>query len=452
MLTAPLRRSPHKEGFSTVPRLSFRQTYAIAGCMLIGLLAVDIVTAQQPPQRFGGAYSELDERRQQTRRRLGCAVHQGDRSEPRCALVLRRPSSASSAKTTFDAVTHALLTTPLTDASGQKFGDGLSLIERVDSVKGEVSGASGDRQFRMYVRLTANAREMLNRSREFKRGVDNTVYHKGYPINYREQRGTPSIQVSIALDGRLADVDVDYRSSVFPVSLFNGHLSAANSDVRAGDNAERHAGRWSGFQNWWRSFFGSNLERTPAEETTIPRLRCRKYRARARRISTKWCRTSCRRGWSKATWWRRWAMCRNAPTRAWRRMRPTRRLRSRARAVSDHGQSESRSRRARQARLARGAGHRRPASAPWASRGVPVASSPVCSLRSPRRPGGQVRLREPADPGRADEAATRLRAALWLDVPHRRSEERHVDRVAVGQGGRLLEDRVLAVAPRPGDR
>jgi len=100
--------------------------------------------------------------------------------------------------------------------------------------------------------LAPNAREMLERSREFKRALDNTVYHKGYPLNYREQNGTPSIQVSIAQDGRLADVDVDYRSSSFPGMLFNGHLSAANSDVRAGDNAERHAARWTGFQNWWR--------------------------------------------------------------------------------------------------------------------------------------------------------------------------------------------------------
>ena len=153
-----------------------------------------------------------------------------------------------STKTTFDAVTHALMTTPLTDASGQKFGDGLALIERVDSVKGEVSGASGDRQFRMYVRLTPNAREMLDRSREFKRGIDNAIYHKGYPVNYREQRGTPSIQVSIALDGRQADVDVDYRSSSFPSVLLNGHLSAANSDVRAGNNADRHAAQWQGFR------------------------------------------------------------------------------------------------------------------------------------------------------------------------------------------------------------
>jgi hypothetical protein len=141
------------------------------------------------------------------------------------------------------------MTTPLTDASGQKYGDGLALIERVDAVKGEIPGTRSDRQFRIYVRLTPTAREMLERSRKFKRGIDNSIYHKGYPVNYRETRGTPSIQVSIAADGRQSDVDVDYRSSNFPVMLFNGHLSAANSDVRAGDNAERHAARWIGFQN-----------------------------------------------------------------------------------------------------------------------------------------------------------------------------------------------------------
>ena len=222
-------------------------------------------------QRFGGAYSELDERRQ----------HLVDDWVARFIKVTGQSLDARSfyddilslsTKTTFDAVTHALMTTPLTDASGQKFGDGLALIERVDTVKGEVSGASSDRQFRMYVRLTPNAREMLERSREFKRGIDNAVYHKGYPLNYREQRGTPSIQVSIALDGRLADIDVDYRSSSFPVMLFNGHLSASNSDVRAGNNAERHAGRWSGFQNWWRSFFGVGLERAPDADRYDPRV------------------------------------------------------------------------------------------------------------------------------------------------------------------------------------
>jgi hypothetical protein len=63
--------------------------------------------------------------------------------------------------------------------------------------------------------------------------------------------------------------------------LLNGHLSAANSDVRAGNNADRHAARWIGFQNSWRSFFGVRLERAPDSlDTTralalprIPRLR-----------------------------------------------------------------------------------------------------------------------------------------------------------------------------------
>jgi hypothetical protein len=244
------------------------RTYGIVGSMLLSVLAVESITAQQPP-RFGGAYSELDARRQ----------HLIDDWVARFIKVTGQSLDARSfyddtltlsTKTTFDAVTHALMTTPLTDASGQKFGDGLALVERVDTVKGEVSGASGDRQFRMYARLVPDAREMLERSQEFKRGIDNAVYHKGYPLNYREQRGTPSIQVSIAQDGRLADIDVDYRGSSFPGMLFNGHLSASNSDVRAGNNAERHAGRWSGFQNWWQSFLGVGLQRAPDQTDTPP--------------------------------------------------------------------------------------------------------------------------------------------------------------------------------------
>ena len=249
--------------------LCFRRMLGVTGSLLLGMMTVGTLSSQEPPQRFGGAYSELDERRQQLVRdwvaRFTKVTGQSLDAHSFYDDILRL-----STKTTFDAVTHALLTTTLTDASGQKFGDGLALIERVDTVKGEVSGTRSDRQFRMYVRLTPNAREMLERSREFKRGIDNTVYHRGYPINYREQGGTPSIQVSIAMDGRLADVDVDYRSSSFPVSLLNGHLSAANSDVRAGDNAERHAGRWSGLQNWWRSFFGADLARAPdAKDTSL---------------------------------------------------------------------------------------------------------------------------------------------------------------------------------------
>jgi len=59
--------------------------------------------------------------------------------------------------------------------------------------------------------------------------------------------------------------------------LFNGHLSASNSDVRAGTNDERHQARWSGLQSWWRGFFGVGLSRSPdAVETpsalALPRV------------------------------------------------------------------------------------------------------------------------------------------------------------------------------------
>jgi hypothetical protein len=101
--------------------------------------------------------------------------------------------------------------------------------------------------------------ELLDRSKEFNRGPDNTVYHKGYPICFRSAGGTPSIQVSLTRDGSRADIDVDYRSSKFPVFLVNGHLSASNSDVRASNNDDRHNNRWAGLQNWWRNLLGLPL-------------------------------------------------------------------------------------------------------------------------------------------------------------------------------------------------
>ncbi len=239
----------------------------VCGCLL-ALVAIDTGVAQQQPLQFGGAYAGLGERRQRLiddwLARLENTT--GRKFEP---ASFYDEMLAVSSKTTFDAVTHALMTTPLTDATGAKLAglaDTLALIEHVESISGQIPGASGDHQFRIYVRLIPDALNTLARSQEFKRGVDNTVFHKGYPANYRAQGGTPSIQISLAPDGRGADIDVDYRSSSFPAALFNGHLSSANSDVRAGDNVERHSRRWAGLQNWWLSFIGVNLQRAPADE------------------------------------------------------------------------------------------------------------------------------------------------------------------------------------------
>jgi hypothetical protein len=237
----------------------------VGGCLLV-LTAVTGV-AQQQPLQFGGAYSGLGERRQHLvddwLARLKNTT--GQSVEPAAFYDELLPVS----KTTFDAVTHALMTTPLTDAAGTALAgvhDALALIEHVDSISGQVPGASGDRQFRIYVRLIPDALDTLARSQQFKRGVDNFIFHKGYPTNYRAEGGAPSIQISIAPDRHRADIDVDYRSSSFPLALFNGHLSAANSDVRAGDNIDRHDRRWSGLQNWWRGFLGVNLQRAPDDE------------------------------------------------------------------------------------------------------------------------------------------------------------------------------------------
>jgi hypothetical protein len=161
-----------------------------------------------------------------------------------------------SLRTTFDAVTHALLKAQLTDAKGKNLGRAIDLVDAVDEVMGEGSGVSGDRQFRIYVYLKPNAVGVLSTSQEFFRDRDNTVYHKGFPFCYRLKNGPPSIQFSISRDNKMADVDVDYRSSGFPKGLVNGHLSASNSDVRAGNNLDKHDERWTGLDGWWREAFG----------------------------------------------------------------------------------------------------------------------------------------------------------------------------------------------------
>src|SRR5262249_41528666 len=145
-----------------------------------------------------------------------------------------------STKTTFSGVTHALLRTPLTDESGASLGNSaVPPGAKIDQALSQIEGSRGDRQFRIYVELKPDAMEILEKSQEFGREQDNTVYHKGFPICFRSP-GTPSIQVSISRDGKRADIDVDYRSSKFPVALINGHLSSSNSDIRAGNNDERH--------------------------------------------------------------------------------------------------------------------------------------------------------------------------------------------------------------------
>ena len=226
------------------------------------------------PRAFGGSFSELSPEQQRLMSEWVGRYSRltGKPTDPGQLYDSARVSQ----RTTYDAVTHALLHTPLTDANGRALGTALDLVESLEQVAGQEPGTGGDRQFRLYVLLKPGAFRILASSREFIRQRDNVTYHHGYPFSFR-MKGTPSIQISGSRDFTRADIDVDYRSSDFPEFVFNGHLSAANSDVRADDNLERHEGRWSGLAGWWRDLFGflapageSPADESPADASAIP--------------------------------------------------------------------------------------------------------------------------------------------------------------------------------------
>jgi len=231
--------------------------------------------AQGESHSFGGTFKTLQSPQQRLMvewvRRFNSTANQNVDAEK------AYDAARLSMRTTFDAVTHALMNTKLTSKDGRSLGTALDLIDILDDIAGEEPGARGDRQFRVYVYLKPNALKTLEESQEFKRERDNTHYHMGFPICYRLLAGPPSVQCSLSRDGKRADIDVDYRSSSFPAALVNGHLNSANSDVRAGDNLEKHDGRWLGLSGWWQNMFGllnaSDKGESPAEtygETAVP--------------------------------------------------------------------------------------------------------------------------------------------------------------------------------------
>jgi len=223
------------------------------------------------PTEFGGSFEQLQPRQQRF-------VSDWLSSVDAVTRDVREPGPVydalpHSTRSTIEAVSHALLQTSLTDEHGSPSGVAFELVRLLETAHGRIPGTGGDQQFRLFVYLEVDAVERLEASREFSRHGDNLVFHLEYPINYR-QDGTPSIQFSISRDGLRADIDVDYRSSRFPAVLFDGHLSVANSDVRAGDNYERHSGRWRGLVSWWRNVFGLpflNEDMGPVESSAVAR-------------------------------------------------------------------------------------------------------------------------------------------------------------------------------------
>lgn len=277
-------------------RLQSRQKALIIILLGTWTLTFSLANAQSEEalERFGGEYRQLSEGQQRILddifRRAGQLV--GEELDPESYYDRLRLS----VRTTYDAVTDALEKSQLTDQSGSSLGTALDLIQHMETVQGKAEGARGDQQFRIYVRLIPDARDKLDRSQEFDGKKDNSRYHQGYPLNYRQTPKEPSIQISMTRDGQRADIDVDYRSAKFPQALFNGHLTAANSDVRAGDNHERHVSRWSGLVDWWKDFFGLPLgedQEEPEEDLkekvpAVPRAGKEKIEIAARDFLTLW--------------------------------------------------------------------------------------------------------------------------------------------------------------------
>ncbi|MFN8009695.1 MAG: hypothetical protein U0V70_22205, partial [Terriglobia bacterium] len=252
-------------------RFKIISTVLVAVLFSLVLRSVDLSAQGKKDVQFGGTYANL----KPAQRGL---VDEWIRQYNTATKGNAKPAElyddlSLSVRTTFEAVTHALMTSKLTSKSGTSLGSALDVIAYLETVHGMVPESSGDLQFRIYVALKPTALQSLDESVEFKRMGDNTTYHKGYPLNYRQQGGTPSIQISCSSDGRRADIDVDYRSSKFPKAVVNGHLSSANSDVRAGNNFNRHVDRWSGFADWWKSIFGVPLRESDLKEEQVGQKR-----------------------------------------------------------------------------------------------------------------------------------------------------------------------------------
>ena len=161
-----------------------------------------------------------------------------------------------SRRSSFAALSNALLNSRMTDPStGQLYGFAIDLIDEIETIAGQEEGKRSDEQFRLYVKLKDGALKKLDLCPEFIHDKNNTIFHKGYPTNYRQSGSAPTLQFSITPDGTRADIDVDYRSSGFPAALFNGHLTAGNSDVRVAGNYLTHLKRWLGLIDWWDKNF-----------------------------------------------------------------------------------------------------------------------------------------------------------------------------------------------------
>jgi hypothetical protein len=151
-----------------------------------------------------------------------------------------------SQRATFVSITHAMLNTHLVDREdGKDLGDVLQLIEGMLDLRGENIALPSDQQFQLIARLAPGALQRLDHAANFERG-ENHVFHKGYPISFRQFRrigrhgSEAGLHISLVPDGRIAEIHIDYRFGLL-------HLGPSNADVRAPGNHEKHVDRWPNF-------------------------------------------------------------------------------------------------------------------------------------------------------------------------------------------------------------
>jgi hypothetical protein len=156
---------------------------------------------------------------------------------------------------TFESVTYALEHTQLVDSEGNSMGNALQQVAGVTKIAGEVPGAGGDKQFRLYADLKPGAIENFGNAQGFEPSSNKVlglfqVYHHGFPDSYCQIRHDGVIGMEAGVQPSYnrktlgSDIDVDYRFGA-------AHLQPANSDVRAPGNYQKFIDRWPGLRNWW---------------------------------------------------------------------------------------------------------------------------------------------------------------------------------------------------------
>ena len=123
-------------------RVRIRTTISILG-MIAAL--VPTFAQKKPTKAFGESYAML--RPEQKKLVDEYVMHYNQASGSKVVPQAAYDAARMSVRTTFDAVTHALLTAKITDAKGKSLGHAIQLIEAVDQVMGAEEETGGDRQF-----------------------------------------------------------------------------------------------------------------------------------------------------------------------------------------------------------------------------------------------------------------------------------------------------------------